>query len=78
MTPQEIFEYKNRWLPKGYKVIIHSDLRSRAKDWCKQNLDKPQYHQEGWTNVYQDTFHFETCEDAAKFYAAFEGWVLER
>ena len=33
MTPQEIFEYKQRWRP-GYVVDVHSDLDIQCKDWC--------------------------------------------
>jgi ABC-type lipoprotein release transport system permease subunit len=77
MTPQEIFDYKNSWLP-GYEVKVHSDLRDHAKDWCKTNLEKHQYHIKTWTNIYQYSYYFEDLDQAAKFYAEFESWVLNK
>lgn len=38
MTPLEIFEYKNKWMP-GYKIEIHSDKLDAAIGWCKNNLE---------------------------------------
>ena len=39
MTPQEIFEYKNRWKP-GHTVQLHSDIVDRGKSWCKRHLEQ--------------------------------------
>jgi hypothetical protein len=66
LTPIEIFEYKQRWKP-GYIVRLHSDLRSRGKDWCKQQMHKHQWDLAQFTNVYEDTFYFENKLDAENF-----------
>lgn len=76
MTPQEIFEYKQKWLP-GTSVIIHSDLRREAVDWCKQNFSKHQWHYGKYTDVYRDTFWFETQEHADQFTKQFSKWCME-
>jgi len=57
MTPQEIFDYKQKWKP-GYSVRLHSDVEDRGKDWCKK-LEKHQWEMTKWTDVYEHTFHFE-------------------
>lgn len=73
MTPVEIFEYKQKWLP-GYAVKIHSDLRRAAKDWCKQ-LDKTEWSHKEYTDVYQDTFYFEKIIVAQNFEVEFIDWI---
>lgn len=65
MTPVEIFEYKLNWKP-GFTVRLHSDIRSRGKEWCK-TLDKHQWDVTEYTNVYEDTYHFEKESDANNF-----------
>jgi len=71
MTPQEIFEYKQRWMP-GYAVRIHSDLRNRAIDYCKINLRQHQWKHREYTDVYEHTFYFENELDAKTFETNFE------
>lgn len=73
MTPQEIFEYKQRWMT-GYAVRIHSDLRDRAKTWCKQ-LGKHQWNHKTFTNVYEDTFYFEDVYAGQNFEHEFNRWI---
>lgn len=63
MTPQEVFEYKMKWMP-GYMVSIHSDLRSQAVDWCKLALNPIHWKHTKFTNVYEDTFHFKGIHHA--------------
>lgn len=58
MTPVEIHEYKLSWLP-GVRVAVHSDLRSQAKDWCKQWMNPIHWKHTMWSDVYEDTFHFQ-------------------
>ena len=67
LTPIEIFEYKKRWQPKGYKVRLHSDLRSQGKDYCKTQMFKHQWIITEYTNNYEDTFLFEYKQDADSF-----------
>ena len=66
MNPIEIFEYKQRWKP-GYTVRLHSDLRSRGKDYCKTQMLKQQWDIQEFTNVYEDTFLFEYKQYAEQF-----------
>lgn len=72
MTPIEIFEYKNKWKPKGYCVRLHSDLRSEGKDYCKTQMFKHQWDINEYTNVYEDTFLFEHKLDADSFKGYFD------
>ena len=76
MTPVEISEYKQKWMStNNYPVAIHSDLRSRAKDWCKVQLMQQQWVHKKYTNVYEDTFFFEYSQDAKQFANEFKDWV---
>lgn len=70
MTPQETSDYKMRWMP-GVSVTIHSDLRSQAKDWCKQWLNPIHWKHVKYTNVYEDTFHFQRMAQAKGLVEAF-------
>lgn len=70
MTPTEIFEYKMTWLP-GVQVAIHSDMRSQAKDWCKQWMNPIHWKHTQHTNVYEDTFHFQHMRQAKGLVSAF-------
>lgn len=61
MTPQEIFDYKVDWLQRTANIsVVHSDSEFEAKRWCKKNLLKHQWDFSKYTNVYEDTFRFET------------------
>jgi len=72
LTPQEISEYKMRWMRDGgYAVRLHSDLDWKGKDWCRKKLERHQWSMNSWTNVYEHTFYFE-LEDSAKEFA--EQW----
>jgi len=76
MTPIEIAEYRQRWMSKeNYPVKIHSDLRSRAKDYCKVQMLKHQWHHVKFTNVYEDTFYFEHVQDQRAFAHHFKDWL---
>jgi len=76
MTPLEIFEYKKRWQRAGgYAVRLHSDLRSQGKDFCKIQLMKQQWDFSQYTNIYEDTFHFEYKQDADAFRSNFKKYA---
>jgi hypothetical protein len=76
MTPQQIAAYKQRWMMNdGYSVSIHSDLRDRAKTWCKQ-LRKEEWDMRQYTNVYEDTFFFEKLNVGQQFEEEFYRWVV--
>jgi hypothetical protein len=66
MTPQEISDYKLKWLP-GYSVRLHSDLDWTGKDWCRKNLERHQWSFKPWTAVYEHTFYFEDQKAAQNF-----------
>jgi len=66
MTPQEIFEYKQSWLP-GHTVRLHSDVVDRGKTWCKRQCEKYEWSCTTWTNVYEHTFRFENIYAAQNF-----------
>jgi hypothetical protein len=67
MTPQEIFEYKNRWKPSGHVVDVHSDLDVQCKDWCRKNLNRWEWSMDTYTNVYSHSFYFEHLNHAELF-----------
>lgn len=75
MTPQQLFAYKKSWQGNSFDVRIHSDLRGRAKDWCKTMLDRREWDCNQYTDVYEDTFIFEKSLSANAFAKAFEEWV---
>lgn len=74
MTPQEIFEYKQRWMPMAYNVPLHSDLRSKGVNWCKQ-LEKHEWNHVKYTDVYEDSFYFESAHIGQQFEEEFLRWV---
>ena len=76
MTPQEIFEYKNRWKP-GHTVQLHSDIVDRGKSWCKRHLEQHQWSVSIWTDVYEHTFHFENEQAAGTFTQEFKQWATK-
>jgi len=68
MTPQEINEYKLRWM-RGtpYSVRLHSDLDTQGKTWCRRNLERHQWKRNTWTDNYEHTFYFEHQDDSLIF-----------
>ena len=75
MTPQEIFEYKNRWKPESFQVDIHSDLDVQCKDWCRKNLNRWEWSMDTYTDVYSHSFYFEHESAAFSFTQKFAEWV---
>ena len=76
MTPQEIFDYKLKWMP-GYTVPIHSDLRSEGVKWCKK-LDHHEWNHTKYTDVYEDSFYFESKNIGQQFEEEFYKWVRKQ
>lgn len=78
MTPVEIAEYRQRWMAGGnnHPISIHSDLRSKAKDFCKVQMHPQQWKISQYTNVYEDTFYFEYQQDANAFAQHFKEWLV--
>jgi hypothetical protein len=72
MTPLEIVDYKAQWLKHAHVVKTHSDWDWSAKRWCKQNLKQHQWHFSKYTDVYEDTFFFETKEMKDNFEKSIE------
>lgn len=78
MNPQEMADYKMRWMMRGgYPVRIHSDLHIETKDWCRRNLERQHWSFENYTGAYEHTFWFERQSDADLFTAAFERSVYK-
>jgi hypothetical protein len=73
MIPQEIADYKQRWMSTGNNnpVRLHSDLDITGKDWCRKHIQRHQWSFSQWTDVYEHTFYFELEEHAAAFIKAF-------
>ena len=73
MTPQEIFEYKQRWLGQSSNPVrIHSDLDWKGKDWCRKHLERWQWSFQSWTDVYEHTFYFEDPNVSLQFEHTFK------
>ena len=66
MTPQQICDYKMKWLP-GHIVLTHSDDDCRARIWCKEHTSIEQWKFTPWSAPYEHTFHFESEDLANKF-----------
>lgn len=67
MTPQQIWDYKMKWLP-GHAVSIHSDLSDHiARHIVTQQLPPHKWHYKKWTNVYEHSYLFESEQDANIF-----------
>lgn len=75
MTPQEVFDYKNKWKPNATIVDVHSDLAVKCKDWCRKNLARQQWSMDTYTSVYSHSFHFEDKLSADAFAEEFKEWV---
>lgn len=77
MTPQDIADYKQRWMSTGNNnpVRIHSDLADQAKTWCRRQLERHQWSMTSWTAVYEHTFFFEDIRAAQNFAMEFSQWV---
>lgn len=76
MTPQEMAEYKQRWLGKNpYMVQLHSDLDIEGKEWCRRMLERHQWSFESFTDVYEHTFYFEDRHIGQQFEHEFIDWV---
>ena len=76
MTPQEIAEYKQRWMTQGgYAVRLHSDLDVSGKDWCRKQLERQQWSFRSFTDVYEHTFYFEDDYIGQQFEHEFNHWV---
>ena len=77
MTPQEIAEYKQRWMSTGNTnpVRLHSDLADQGKTWCRRQLERHQWSMTTWTAVYEHTFFFESQHVSQQFEQEFNNWV---
>jgi hypothetical protein len=75
MTPQEIFEYKQRWKTSAYIVHVHSDLDIQCKDWCRRHLQRHEWSMDTYTDVYSHTFYFEHDIHGKEFAQEFFEWV---
>ena len=69
MTPQQISDYKRKWMP-GVGVRFHSDREREAKDWCKANLETHIWQFKSYTDIYEHTIHFEEERVARAFFRA--------
>jgi hypothetical protein len=74
MTPQEIVDYKTKWLKNAHLVTVNTDLDWEGKAWCRRHLERHQWSFTSYTDMYEHTFYFE-AEQAAK---QFEEWLDER
>lgn len=76
MTPQEIFEYKRRWMMKDpYVVRIDSNLDIEGKQWCRKTIERHQWSFVKYTDLYEHTFFFEDAYIGQQFEHEFIRWV---
>lgn len=76
MTPQEISEYKQKWMSNGgYDISIHCDLEDAGKNWCKKNLEPREWKFVKYTDHYEHTFYFEDQLMSQHFAQEFYDWI---
>lgn len=76
MTPQEIYEYKTKWMiDASNPVKICSDLDVEGKLWCRRNLERHQWSFSKYTDHYEHTFYFEDQKMSQQFAQEFYDWV---
>lgn len=79
MTPQEIADYKQRWMRDGgHAVRLHSDIDVRGKDWCRKQLERHQWSFLPHTAVYEHTFFFEDIYAAQNFEMEFKPFTNQK
>ena len=73
MTPQELFEYKRKWLSESpNRVQVDIDSHIWGKDWCRKKLERHQWSFDKYTQPDDShTFSFESNEDASNFVKAY-------
>ena len=75
MTPQEISDYKRKWIMANYfESHTHTDLRSDVYSWCKQHCFQWRFDIKNFTDIYGDTVRFELKED----FDSFNEWYEEK
>lgn len=63
MLPLEIVDYKLQWRKNTtIYITLDSDLEYSAKQWCRSNLKQHQWDFSKYTDMYEDTYYFETEE----------------
>lgn len=68
MTPQEIAEYKYRWVgDTGNRILVHSDSRSSILEWLKLSVPKHQWHMITRVEPYLDAVLFERADAGMRF-----------
>ena len=79
MTPQEIAEYKQRWMSSGnnYPIKIHSDLDIEGKYWCRKNIERHQWSFVKYTDHYEHTFYFEDQKMSQQFAQEFIDCIIK-
>ena len=70
MTPQEINDYKRKWLP-GYTIGLHSDLHIEAIEWCKLHCQQHEWDFIKFHLMYENQYRFEYQSDAVLFEEVF-------
>lgn len=74
MTPQEIFEYKHRWMKaNSFDVEVNEDFDFDGKEWCKANLQQHQWNFIRFSDVYSHMFCFEHEDDMERFEEFYKG-----
>jgi hypothetical protein len=74
MTPQEIFEYKQKWMhQEHYTVEIDEDFEYEGKRWCRAHLKQHQWGFVRYTDMYSHTLCFESQDDQHKFVEFLKG-----
>jgi hypothetical protein len=74
MTPQDIVDYKTRWLKNAHVATVNEDLDIEGKTWCRKNVERHKWSFSKYTDVYEHTFYFEDDQTARDF----ESWYNTR
>lgn len=76
MTPQQIFEYKNRWMAKNpHCVLVDESSSERGKSWCREHLKISEWVFTRYVDTHEHRFCFERESHCVSF-AQFIGSII--
>jgi hypothetical protein len=79
MKPQEVAEYRSRWMAQGtqYTVLVDEFAYYRSKKWCRDNIDAGTWVCVRYHTPYDEaSFTFQYKKDQDAFIEQDGGWVL--
>ena len=74
MTPQEVFEYKRKWLKEScYSIQVDVDSDVWGKDWCRKHIERTDWSFDRYTRPDDShTFNFKDPRIAGEFLKSYK------